>query len=152
MPIYAFPASAIAVAPPAGGLALLGSVIEMSGDVPVVAGPGSPLPGMSILIAPAVPTIVLLSYNLIYHHAGVAVAAPVDWALEYTIGGPPVEIARFGSAPVLSTVADFPFAGTIPIPVPAGPTTITLLGSIGVPSPIFLKRTAGVPAFMSVLG
>lgn len=135
-----------------GGLALLGSVIETTGDAAISAGAPGPLPGMSIAISPAVPKTVLLSYNLIYHFSGVAAPTPTDWAVYFTAVGPPTEIARFGSAPTLTTFADAPFAGTIPIPVPAGPTTIMLLGSIGTPSPIFLRRNASQPAYMSVIG
>lgn len=135
-----------------GGMALLGSVISTLGDTSLSGGPPGPLVGMLIPVVLSAPKVVLLSYNLIYHYLGVPAAAPVNLAVYYAAGGPPIEIGRFGSAPATMTVADVPFAGTVPISLPAGPTSIILLGSQGFPGPFMLKGTASVPAFMSVIG
>jgi hypothetical protein len=150
MPIYAFPASAVA---PQSGLVILPPFIKTDGDWLV---PGIPtvVPGMIVGINPSVPGVILVGYNLTFNATPpVGGGGPFEVVMALSAGGSPTEVARFkitgGGGP--SSISDVPLAGIVPFNVPAGGNPVEITLSCSPSGPIRLRANPTQPAFLSVI-
>jgi len=132
MPIYAFPASAIAVPPPpVGGFAIL-QAVGLSGPPFIIPGGGPFLvPGLSMAQPVPASGIMVVNFNLQFGTAGGPI---IDPGLMYTAylrinGGAPVEIGRYkvAAAGPGSTWEQGHIGGSIAFIVPPGPTSVDVL-------------------------
>jgi len=129
MPIYAFPASAIAVPPPpAGGFAIIAEA-RLTGP-PFIIPPGGPWPVPAFSVGNPVPAtgIMVVNFNLRFGTAGGPIIAPsLMYAAYLSInGGIPEEVGRYkvGASGPGASWEQGTLGGSVAFIVPPGNTSV----------------------------